>query len=128
MGGRGEGPGRCPGHRGALLPAPAAGMGPPLGQRGHGPSAVLPGHTQARRSPLLLLRLGGGPTAGMPTGVLGAAEGLRRSGRQPAGARTPGAAGQDMGPPGAEQNSQEGPDAGESPPPLAGSLGQGTGL
>lgn len=52
----------------------------------------------------------------MPTGGPGGGRGAEEVGGSRRLVLGPqGAAGQDMGPPGAEQNSQEGPDAGESP-------------
>ena len=98
--GRRRGPGCYPGHCGTLLPAPQLGhaLGPcpqggqphlPLGQRGPHPlHSILPGHTQARRSPLPLLQFGRKAHSGGADkcpwlwclGILGVAEGLETSG------------------------------------------------
>lgn len=84
MGGRREGPGRCPGHRGALLPAPTAW---PCSGATPGPAratAPLPRPPRPHSGPPLASPFTPvweeGPQWRCRQGVLGVAEGLGRSG------------------------------------------------
>lgn len=105
-------------------------LGPPLGQRGPQPLCpVLPGHTQARRSPLLLLPFGRRAHSGdADRGSWGWQRGWGGRGQPAAGARTPGGRRAGCGASWCRAEQSGGAGCRREPPPLAGSLGQRTGL